>query len=192
MEQVAFARSTWRKAKDFQEGLRELAQKMPLVFVRAYLAGTVNAEELAKVMDDRNASDRGATGESAGSSAEKLIARIDSLQALRASGIGGEMQYVAAQVEVALRERPEEVARAIESIGVSTAEAMVDQGRSSASDSQRALNVREDEPLSAADVLGEEIMTGADIRFGFGPEVYQIAPSLKVYELFMWFDENEL
>ena len=27
--------------------------------------------------------------------------------------------------------------------------------------------------------------------FGFPPETYLIAPSLRVYELFMWYDENE-
>lgn len=35
------------------------------------------------------------------------------------------------------------------------------------------------------------VVNGDSPAFGFTPETYLIAPSLRVYELFMWCDENE-
>ena len=35
------------------------------------------------------------------------------------------------------------------------------------------------------------VINGDSPAFGFPPETYLIAPSLRVYELFMWYDENE-
>ena len=35
--EVAFARSTWRKSKEFSAGLHDLAQRMPMELVRLYV-----------------------------------------------------------------------------------------------------------------------------------------------------------
>ena len=40
-------------------------------------------------------------------------------------------------------------------------------------------------------LLGTAVVNGESPAFGFTPETYLIAPSLRVYELFMWYDENE-
>ena len=40
-------------------------------------------------------------------------------------------------------------------------------------------------------LLGTAAINGDSPAFGFPPETYLIAPSLRVYELFMWYDENE-
>lgn len=40
-------------------------------------------------------------------------------------------------------------------------------------------------------LLGTAVVNGDSPAFGFTPETYLIAPSLRVYELFMWYDENE-
>ena len=40
-------------------------------------------------------------------------------------------------------------------------------------------------------LLGTAVVNGESPAFGFPPDTYLIAPSLRVYELFMWYDENE-
>ena len=40
-------------------------------------------------------------------------------------------------------------------------------------------------------LLGTAVINGDSPAFGFPPETYLIAPSLRAYELFMWYDENE-
>ena len=105
--EVAFARSTWRKSKEFSAGLHDLAQRMPMELVRLYVTEGVRTPRVRIDYYDR----------------------IDELRALRREALLAEMRHVEAQAECWLEEHPDEAAR--------------------------------------------------------------IAPSLRVYELFMWYDENE-
>lgn len=60
----------------------------------------------------------------------------------------------------------------------------------------KAMAIVNEEHETAAEslslLIGEGGINGDGIRFGFSAEVYAFAPSLKVYEHFMWFDESEL
>lgn len=165
---VAYARSTWRKAKEFMEGVRELSSRMPLIYAREYLAcGTRRADV-----------------------APELYERVDELQALRKAGIGGEMRYVRAQVYCLFRdgeEGPEFLARHSPA-GLNEDEAADELARALAADEADQC----DGGACARLLLGDAILAGDDIRFGVGPDLLYAAPSLGVYELFLWFDESEL
>ena len=91
--------------------------------------------------------------------------RIDELRELRREALLGEMPYVEAQAEMWLEEHPAEAARI-------------------ASDCRRS-------QATAEMLLGTSVMNGTSPAFGFSPETYIMAPSLRVYELFMWYDESE-
>ena len=117
--EVAFARSTWRKSKEFSAGLHDLAQRMPMELVRLYVTEGVRTPRVRIDYYDR----------------------IDELRALRREALLAEMRHVEAQAECWLEEHP--------------------------------------------------VVNGDSPAFGFTPETYLIAPSLRVYELFMWYDENE-
>lgn len=75
--QVAYARSTWRKAEEFARGLKELGEKMPPSMIRHYYL----------------------TGRKSRDYEEALYQEIDDLFSLRESGIRGEMKYAEAQAE---------------------------------------------------------------------------------------------
>ena len=119
--EVAFARSTWRKSKEFSAGLHDLAQRMPMELVRLYVTEGVRTP-------------RG---------------RIDYYD----------------RTECWLEEHPDEAARI-------------------AADYRRTQATPEM-------LLGTAVINGDSPAFGFPPETYLIAPSLRAYELFMWYDENE-
>ena len=72
---VGFAMSTWRKVKEFQEGLRALEGRLPMDEVRDDLVSGRREECIPSDIYDE----------------------IDRLRELRADGIRGEMRYAAAQ-----------------------------------------------------------------------------------------------
>ena len=72
---VGYARSTLRKAREFQEGLRELEKRFPMHEVRDYLVSGKREE--------------GVPGD--------IYDEIDRLRELRADAIRGEMKYAEAQ-----------------------------------------------------------------------------------------------
>ena len=76
---VVFAMSTWRKVKAFQEGLRNLEQRLPMYEVRDYLASGRREEGVPADLYDE----------------------IDRLKELRSAGIQQEMPYAAAQARAA-------------------------------------------------------------------------------------------
>ena len=76
---VSFAMSTWRKVKAFQEGLRNLEQRLPMHEVRDYLASGRREEGVPADLYDE----------------------IDRLKELRSAGIQQEMPYAAAQARAA-------------------------------------------------------------------------------------------
>ena len=76
---VGFAMSTWRKVKAFQEGLRNLEQRLPMHEVRDYLASGRREEGVPADLYDE----------------------IDRLKELRSAGIQQEMPYAAAQARAA-------------------------------------------------------------------------------------------
>ena len=123
--EVAFARSTWRKSREFSTALHDLAQRMPIDYYD----------------------------------------RIDELRELRREALLGEMPYVEAQAEMWLEEHPAEAASI-------------------------AANCRRSQ-ATVEMLLGTSVMNGTSPAFGFSPETYIMAPSLRVYELFMWYDESE-
>lgn len=134
MRRVGFAMSTYRLAKEFQDGIEELSETAPLAYAREYLMGGTRREELG---DD-------------------FYTRVDELQEIRKHGIVGEMRYVRAQVDGYFRDHPDEKKQTPE------------------------------------ELLGEDVLSGDSITFGFGKDIYEIAPSLKVYELFIWLGKSEL
>ena len=127
--EVAFARSTWLKSKEFSAGLHDLAQRMPMELVRLYVTEGVRKPRLRR---------------------EALLA---------------EMRHVEAQAESWLEEHPDEAARI-------------------------AAEYRRTQATPEM-LLGTAVVNGESPAFGFPPDTYLIAPSLRVYELFMWYDENE-
>ena len=158
MREVSYARSTYRKAHEFQQGIEELSARMPLWAARAYLA----------------------TGEMLTGYVAEDYTRVDELQELRKSAIGAEMQYVQAQVKVHGCKEPDLVRRVAEAEGHTTGEA-------------DALATKAVEgALTAEELFGHAAVTGDDIRFGFGPDALELAPSLGVYALVMWLGKNEL
>ena len=76
---VGFAMSTWREVKAFQEGLRNLEQRLPMYEVRDYLASGRREEGVPADLYDE----------------------IDRLKELRSAGIQQEMPYAAAQARAA-------------------------------------------------------------------------------------------
>ena len=76
---VSFAMSTWRKVKAFQEGLRNLEQRLPMHEVRDYLASGRREDGVPADLYDE----------------------IDRLKELRSAGIQQEMPYAAAQARAA-------------------------------------------------------------------------------------------
>lgn len=141
--EVAFARSTWRHAQEFREGLSEIARLMPMELVRLYVMEDVRTPRIPLNFYDR----------------------IDELRELRRRALLGEMKYVEAQAELWLKEHGAEAHRIA-----------VKSGRTEATPEM---------------LLGADVVRGESPAFGFAPETYVIAPSLRVYELFMWYDENE-
>lgn len=164
---VAFARSTWRKAKAFMDGARELAEQMPLIYAREYLVDGTRHAEYAPALYDRT----------------------DELQALRKSGISAEMQYVRAQAYYLFRDGKADASFVAELSprGLSEEEAALALAEALAADEANERN----DGACAELLLGPDLLSGDDIRFGVGPNLLYAAPSLGVYELFMWFDENE-
>lgn len=72
---IGYAVSTWRKVKEFQDGLKELEDKISMPLIRKYLL----------------------TGEKNDDISNDIYDEIDKLQDLRSSGIQGEMRYAIAQ-----------------------------------------------------------------------------------------------
>ncbi len=141
--EVAFARSTWRKSREFSTALHDLAQRMPMELVRLYVTEGVRTPRVRIDYYDR----------------------IDELRELRREALLGEMPYVEAQAQIWLDEHPAEAARMAAKHRRSTATPDM--------------------------LLGTAVMNGESPAAGFSPETYLIAPSLRVYELFMWYDESE-
>lgn len=84
---VGFAMSTWRKVKEFQDGVRVLEQRLPMHEVRDYLVSGRREEGVpADIYDE-----------------------IDRLKEVRAEGIRGEMRYALAQARAAGLTLSEEV-----------------------------------------------------------------------------------
>lgn len=141
--EVAFARSTWRKSREFNAALHDLAQRMPMELVRLYVSEGVRTPRVRTDYYDR----------------------IDELHELRRQALLGEMPSVEAQAEMWLREHPAESARIA-----------AESGRTQATPEM---------------LLGTAVVNGTSAAFGFTPETYVMAPSLRVYELFIWYDESE-
>lgn len=141
--EVAFARSTWRKSREFSDGLHELAQRMPMELVRLYVTEGVRTPRVRTDYYDR----------------------IDELRELRRQALLGEMPSVEAQAEIWLDEHPADATRIA-----------AESGRTQATPEM---------------LLGTQVVNGTSPAFGFTPETYAIAPSLRVYELFIWYDESE-
>ena len=141
--EVAFARSTWRKSREFNAGVRDLARLMPMELVRLYVTEGTRTPRVPLTCYDR----------------------IDELRTLRREALLGEMPSVEAQAQIWLDEHPAEAARMAAKHRRSTATPDM--------------------------LLGTAVMNGESPAAGFSPETYLIAPSLRVYELFMWYDESE-
>lgn len=82
---VSHAKSTYRKAKAFNEKLKELQKTISPGAIRAYL-GAENIEKEKYVKLNLNLDD-------------EQISQLDELKALRISGIQGEMHYALAQAK---------------------------------------------------------------------------------------------
>ncbi len=168
-KKVAFARSTWQKAKAFNEGVEALASKVPLVHIREYL---ICGAKLPGVE-------------------ETVFEEADRLQEVRKSGITAEMHYAAAQARLNFARFPEEAARVVAGFGpdgLALEEARLAVERALVRDCED-----EDGPRDASLrlLVGEEGITAEAIRPGFSAEVYAFAPSLKIYEQFLWFALGE-
>ncbi len=131
MKKVGFARSTWRKAKEFQEGIEALSHEIPLGVVRAYLA---SGEQLSQITDT-------------------LRLQIDKLQSLRKSGISGEMQYVKAQVKLNSQRYPLMFEEALAALDLSDEDGVLRRAASAGELTAEAL-------LGDAVVSGEDIRLG--------------------------------
>lgn len=158
VRKVGYARSTYRKAREFQLGIEELSATLPLGVARAYL-------ETGITLDDYVSSD---------------YTRVEALQELRKSAIQGEMRYAQAQVTGYGEDDPALVQRVAECEGCSTEKIEVLLEKAKAGE------------LTAEDLFGPRVLSGDDIRFGFGPDALELAPSLGVYELVMWATLGEL
>lgn len=92
---VSYARSTYAKAKKFNEKLEELQKTISPATIRAYLL-TESEQDVEKVAEKLNLS-------------EKQIAQIEELDEIRKSGIRAEMQYALAQAQLNGVELPEDI-----------------------------------------------------------------------------------
>lgn len=72
---VGYSMSTWKKVKEFQDGLKGIEDKISMPLIRRYIL----------------------TGEKNDDISNEIYDEIDRLQDLRASGIQGEMKYAIAQ-----------------------------------------------------------------------------------------------
>lgn len=72
---VSYAMSTWKKVKEFQDGLKEIESKISMPQIRRYLL----------------------TGERSTDISSDIYDEIDRLQDVRSTGIQGEMRYAIAQ-----------------------------------------------------------------------------------------------
>lgn len=72
---VSYAISTWKKVKEFQDGLKEIENKISMPQIRRYLL----------------------TGERSADISSDIYDEIDRLQDVRSTGIQGEMRYAIAQ-----------------------------------------------------------------------------------------------
>lgn len=158
MRKVGYARSTYRKAHEFQQGIEALSATMPLGVARAYLETGLRLDEYASADYDR----------------------VDELQAIRKSAIQGEMRYVLAQVTGYGEDDPDLVARVAAREGHTDEEVSELVAQASAG------------TLTAEELFGSKVVSGDDIRFGFGPDALELAPSLGVYNLVMWTTVGEL
>ena len=81
---VSYARSTYEKAKQFNDKLREIQKTVPPALIRTYLTAVqITKKDCAAAL--------GLTDEQ--------IAQIDELMAIRKAGIQGEMRYALAQAK---------------------------------------------------------------------------------------------
>lgn len=130
MFMVSYARSTYAKAKEFQEKLKELQKTISPAIIRAYLLTKYerNVDKVAEKLHLR----------------EEQIAQIEELEALRRSGIQAEMRYARAQAK---------------KNGI---------------------------------LLPEQILSGQAVIPELTRELLEKAPSLGVYNLFLFFTEEEL
>ena len=127
---VSYARSTYAKAKEFQEKLKELQKTISPAVIRAYLLTKYeqNVDKVAEKLHLR----------------EEQIAQIEELEALRRSGIQAEMRYARAQAK---------------KNGI---------------------------------LLPEQILSGQAVIPELTRELLEKVPSLGVYNLFLFFTEEEL
>lgn len=127
---VSYARSTYAKAKEFQEKLKELQKTISPAIIRAYLLTKYeqNVDKAAEKLHLR----------------EEQIAQIEELEALRRSGIQAEMRYACAQAK---------------KNGI---------------------------------LLPEQILSGQAVIPELTRELLEKVPSLGVYNLFLFFTEEEL
>lgn len=127
---VSYARSTYAKAKEFQEKLKELQKTISPAIIRAYLLTKYeqNVDKVAEKFHLR----------------EEQIAQIEELEALRRSGIQAEMRYARAQAK---------------KNGI---------------------------------LLPEQILSGQAVIPELTRELLEKVPSLGVYNLFLFFTEEEL
>lgn len=130
MFMVSYARSTYAKAKEFQEKLKELQKTISPAIIRAYLLTKYeqNVDKVAEKLHLR----------------EEQIAQIEELEALRRSGIQAEMRYARAQAK---------------KNGI---------------------------------LLPEQILSGQAVIPELTRELLEKVPSLGVYNLFLFFTEEEL
>ncbi len=75
--ETTYAKSTWKKIKIFQEGLKDIEKLIPMSYVRDYLL----------------------TGKKINEITENTYKKIDELQEIRMSGISSEMKYAIAQAK---------------------------------------------------------------------------------------------
>lgn len=158
MDKVGHARSTYRKAREFQQGIEALSETTPLASARAYLL-TGNPQQGCDVHD---------------------YARIDKLQSVRKSAIQAESRHVDAQVRIRGKKNPMLVRRVAEQEGFFDEEI------------EELVRKAEEGILTGEELFGVAVMSGDDIRFGFGSEALELAPSLEIYELVMWTTLGEL
>ncbi len=76
-KKVGYAMSTWKKVKEFQDGLKEIERKIPMSLIRQYLL----------------------TGKRDKNISNDIYDEIDRLQHVRTTGIQGEMKYAVAQAQ---------------------------------------------------------------------------------------------
>lgn len=166
---VAYACSTWEKAKKFQEGIQELEKDMPLMYARTYLLSGVKSPDFPDTFYDR----------------------VDTLQDIRKSAIQAEMKYVLAQVYCMFRDGLKDENFLVEH---SAHVFSIEEAKTSLAEALAKDEAAESEELGACArlLLDDAVMSGDDIRFGFDADTYFAAPSLGVYELFMWTTVEEL